>query len=1257
MSAEEPSFAHLRRLLTLASARHPSLPAVEDVELAASGCAGIRWEPLPETTLRDVVEREGPSVLPDLAAEGLRALGLLHDLGASHGALVPSAVRVRAMPRLGARLVLAPPPVAAVDLASAIETLPFVPPEVLAGASWTHAADLYAFGAVLFHALHGRTHVRTDGDVVRARAAIRDGRRSRPHPPDGTPAGLADWIEGWIEIDPVRRPRLGDALARLGARSVSPADRASSLASGRPPGLERPCEELSRELERPDGARVVLVPARRGSGAGRVLDWIALVVCVSTGPRAVQIRGPVDATVAFQASGGRVVAEIRPGRFGARPWPGVRVMQVPTTIDRETARAIAMRVRGPDRTAATRLARLLVRAARCYDDALLLAACADARGDSRSGVLTLVRELTVEARSIARLLDAIGTGLAPEDVARLAGVTEEAARSAAAELWTLGWLSARPARWVASLPADLHRALPPLDGATRDRLRESARRADSAGDAALAIRLWSAAGEPDVAIATAVEASERALDRGAAHDAAELVRAVLENLPRRDPRRAELRVRQGRALERAGCLHAAGKAFAGARRAEARHDLQRVRARLESLDGSDRGGAQDPRSAASVRLRDAARRVAECRLDAARTEASGVADFARATDDRRLAAIAEAIQSAGAGDEGATASAVALVRGWQDVRSAIAGARAALGLGRAQDAARIAAEAASAADAIDAPGEAAEAWSIVAETEGDDPGRPDEARREGRARLEVALGRVSDPALRRVLADHPRFAGLRARPASQIAVDRRLLAIYDMIRRLNSEVEPESLLSQMLSMALDVVRAERGLILLFSADGSVRVRAARQLDGTTLADAESFSRGVVAEAGTGRSVIAVDATADERFADLRSVSLYGIRSLLCVPLRSRGRLIGTVYADHRGERGRFDAEDLRFLEAFADHAALAIENVEARAALDRENRELRAVAVERSGESGLLGESEAMRRILDRIRVAASSDLPVLITGESGTGKELAARAIHFQGGRRHGPFVTENCAALPESLLEAELFGHVRGAFTGAERDRAGLFEQADHGTLLLDEIGDMSPRMQAQLLRVLESGQVRRVGGDRTRSVDVRLVAATHRDLEARTRDGTFRADLFYRLQVLTIEMPPLRERPGDVRLLVSRFLSRMATERGRDVPRILPAALDRLERHAWPGNVRELANVVARAVVLAGDGPITSELLASDPALRGGGTEAELAPVRTGSLAESERRVIAEALHAAGGNRARAARLLGISRATMYRRLRQE
>jgi len=323
-------------------------------------------------------------------------------------------------------------------------------------------------------------------------------------------------------------------------------------------------------------------------------------------------------------------------------------------------------------------------------------------------------------------------------------------------------------------------------------------------------------------------------------------------------------------------------------------------------------------------------------------------------------------------------------------------------------------------------------------------------------------------------------------------------------------------------------------------------------------------------------------------------------------------------------------------------------------ALRRENANLRAQVRDRFRLPGLLAGSTQMAQVVELIRRVAPTNATVLIQGESGTGKELIAKAIHHASERARGPFIAINCGALPETLLESEIFGHVRGAFTGASANKKGLFEEADGGTLLLDEIGEMAPTLQVKLLRALQSGEIRPVGSTQAITVDVRVVAATNRDLDQMIRQGGFREDLFYRLSVIPVALPPLRERREDIPLLAEHFLARAAERLGRSL-RLSPAAVDRLLRYAWPGNVRELENAIERAAILARHEVIEPDDL--PPHVAGGVT---LGPApgleREHTLAEAERAHIIQALERCGRNHSRAAEILGIGRTTLWRKLKE-
>ncbi|MBC8422605.1 sigma-54-dependent Fis family transcriptional regulator [bacterium] len=319
------------------------------------------------------------------------------------------------------------------------------------------------------------------------------------------------------------------------------------------------------------------------------------------------------------------------------------------------------------------------------------------------------------------------------------------------------------------------------------------------------------------------------------------------------------------------------------------------------------------------------------------------------------------------------------------------------------------------------------------------------------------------------------------------------------------------------------------------------------------------------------------------------------------------------------------------------------------ASLRRENRVLRQEVRKLSGAPSVLGGSAAMQALRDLIARVAPSGATVMIRGESGAGKEVAARAIHDASERAGGPFVAVNCAAIPETLLESELFGYRKGAFTGADSDKEGLFEAASGGTLFLDEIGEAGGGVQAKLLRVLEERKINRVGDPRERAVDVRVLAATNRPLEDAIGEGRFREDLYYRLMVIPVDVPPLRERLDDVETLALHFLGGF----GRDAAALSSVVIERLRGYGWPGNVRELRNVIERAHILAGPGELLPEHVMLD--LRpGGGAQAAADPGGDLNLADHERRLIRAALQRAEGNKSQAATLLGITRRTLYSRL---
>jgi len=382
-----------------------------------------------------------------------------------------------------------------------------------------------------------------------------------------------------------------------------------------------------------------------------------------------------------------------------------------------------------------------------------------------------------------------------------------------------------------------------------------------------------------------------------------------------------------------------------------------------------------------------------------------------------------------------------------------------------------------------------------------------------------------------------------------------------------------------------------------------------------------------------------------------SIRRYGIGSVLAVPILSGEELYGALYADRLAESETFEDSDLDILEAFALMLATALTNVRLRESLSEKVSSLEAGFHE---EVEIVGESEAIRRVLELTERASLLDSTILIVGESGTGKELVARSVHLSSKRRHKAFEAVNCAALTETLVESELFGHRKGAFTGAVEDKPGRFELAHGGTLFLDEISELPPTSQAKLLRAIETRTIRRIGDTQDRTVDVRLIAATNRHLPTLLKEGRFREDLLYRLKVIEIALPPLRERRSDIPLLCKHFLRHFGTKCGRPPLSLDPKALDLLCNYRWPGNVRELKNVIERAVVLCDSTEITPDLLPAEIRSRDPDAPDNRADSETLTLEEMEKRHILKVLRQANGNKAEAARLLGIDRSTLYARL---
>jgi len=392
--------------------------------------------------------------------------------------------------------------------------------------------------------------------------------------------------------------------------------------------------------------------------------------------------------------------------------------------------------------------------------------------------------------------------------------------------------------------------------------------------------------------------------------------------------------------------------------------------------------------------------------------------------------------------------------------------------------------------------------------------------------------------------------------------------------------------------------------------------------------------------------------------DVRMTGISGIEALQEIKLRQQELpiLIMTAYSDVKTavEAIKAGAYDYLTKPLNFDDLQQAMERALDHAALRHENKALQEALAASWDTGGIISQSSAMQQVMRNLAAIAPSEATVLITGESGTGKELIAKAIHNNSPRRKAPFIAVNCAALAENLLESELFGHERGAFTGAEGRRKGRFQSADKGTIFLDEIGEISSAMQSTLLRVIQEREIQPLGSDRALKIDVRILAATHRDLAQEVEQGRFRRDLFYRLHVVALHLPPLRERPEDIPLLAGHFLKKFSEKNHKQIKCFTPAAIRRLATHAWPGNVRELENAVERAVVLlAGDYVQEWDL---PPTLLPGQAEGAM-PVALAPgirLEDMERQAIMAALEAAGGNKSQAARQLGITRKTLHAKL---
>jgi transcriptional regulator with GAF, ATPase, and Fis domain len=475
--------------------------------------------------------------------------------------------------------------------------------------------------------------------------------------------------------------------------------------------------------------------------------------------------------------------------------------------------------------------------------------------------------------------------------------------------------------------------------------------------------------------------------------------------------------------------------------------------------------------------------------------------------------------------------------------------------------------------------------------------------------------------------------------------------LYEFSERLIHQRDLGELLDALMDAVIEITNADKGFLILLEGE-TLDVKVARNLNREHIADAVSqLSDSIIAKVVRSRKpVIVSDALRDDEFSSSKSVMQLKVNSVICVPLLDRGRLLGLIYVGNDSIRDLFQQDTMRVLTVFSSQASLIVANALLMNELRIDNRRLNERLEQyRFGE--IVGTSPPMQQVFRKVEKIAATDISVLITGETGTGKELIAREIHNRSPRTGKPFITINCGAIPENLLESELFGHVKGAFTGAVANKLGKFQAADGGTLFLDEIGEMPIELQVKLLRAIQERVVFRVGDTRAETVDIRILAATNRELEKEIAAGRFREDLYYRLNVVNVELPPLRVRGEDVLVIARYLLSRYSREYDSKVKGLSPNAAVAIRKHNWPGNIRELENRIKKAIVLCDSTVIGPDDLGLTPDV--------LPQILT--LAEAkekfQRDYINEVLALNNGNRTKTARDLGVDPRTVFRHLEKE
>ena len=530
----------------------------------------------------------------------------------------------------------------------------------------------------------------------------------------------------------------------------------------------------------------------------------------------------------------------------------------------------------------------------------------------------------------------------------------------------------------------------------------------------------------------------------------------------------------------------------------------------------------------------------------------------------------------------------------------------------------------------------------------------------GQVELGFSMFTETAPAAARDDDDEPRGSAGQKGVSSELAGVRKL---HHFSEKLINRRNVNELLEAMLDDVIELTNADKGFLLLLEGaeaaaggkhegDKRLAVRASRNVRKEAITTSEgqvsdSIVRQVIEKA---KGVIVSDALADTNFGRSESVIALKLSSVMCAPLVSQGEVVGALYVGNDKIKHLFDRAQLDLLEIFASQASLILQNAMLLNALRADKAKLVAeLSDKKFGE--IIGACPSMLEVFRKLQKVAGTDISVLITGETGTGKELIAKELHRRSPRADGPFVTINCGAIPENLIESELFGHVRGAFTGAVMNRPGKFQVADKGTLFLDEIGELPLNLQVKLLRALQERVVFRVGDSKPEKVDIRVVAATNRNLEEEIRNGNFREDLYYRLNVVNLWLPPLRDRGDDVMIIAKVLLSKYADELKSQVRGFSPASLSAIKKCPWPGNIRQLENRIKKALVLC-----DQTLLSPEDLDLGASAENTILPLEK-AKEDFQRKYVLEVLERNNGNRTQTARDLGVDPRTIFRYLEKE